>query len=239
MTQRILESLGSDEVDSIEDTEEASAVANIIKECYYEIVGRNDLPEDRDIYQLTASGDSSKPTLMYMPDEALELKLLKYNDDGSWYEVRPVSLDEFITRTGTLDDTLDTVGSMTITNRLSQTFTFKYRNDVIPNVYTSFDDDTLLFDSYDSDVNSTLVGAKTMCWGLIEPDFTMTDAFTPNLDARQFQLLLQAAKAQSFVELKQVENPKAERKERRNEIVAQRTKQKVGERLKYRGYGRK
>ena len=51
--------------------------------------------------------------------------------------------------------------------------------------------------------------------------------YVPDLDARQFQLLLQASKAQAFYELKQVENPKAEKKERKNTILAQRTKANV------------
>jgi hypothetical protein len=44
LTQRILESMDSDEVDSIEDSPESLAVANIIKECYFDILGKLDLP---------------------------------------------------------------------------------------------------------------------------------------------------------------------------------------------------
>ena len=117
LTTRILESLESDEVDSISDTEEAMTVANIIKECYYEIIGRVDLPEKEDIYQLQASGDNTLPTIMYLPSFAIDLKKLKYNSDETtgpaWYDVRFIPFEEFLNMTSALDtdatnvDTLD------------------------------------------------------------------------------------------------------------------------------------
>ena len=61
LVQRILESMDSDEVDSITDTVESLAVANIVKECYYDIISNLDLPERKDIFQLDGSGDSTKP----------------------------------------------------------------------------------------------------------------------------------------------------------------------------------
>lgn len=245
LVQRIMESLTSDEVNSYNDTEESLAVANIIKECYFDIVGMNDLPNRQDVFQLQASGDSTKPTLMYVPEFAMTLERVKYNNDTSsnpsWYDVQYIDFDEFLAITGSLDVDENTVDSMAIKNSQGQTFTFKFRNDRLPTYYTSFDDDTLLFDSYDSAVNSTLAGSKTTCWGMITPTFTMSDSFTPDLDARQFQLLLQSAKAQAFLEIKQIENPKAEKKERKNQIMVSRTKHKVDRQAngRYKGYGRK
>ena len=53
LVQRILESMDSDEVDSISDTVESLAVANSGKECYFDIISNLDLPEKVDIFQLT------------------------------------------------------------------------------------------------------------------------------------------------------------------------------------------
>lgn len=100
-------------------------------------------------------------------------------------------------------------------------FTFKFKNDSHPTWYTTPNDQIVIFDSYDAVEDSTLQADKTLCFGMIVPTFTMSDTFVPDLDPRQFQLLLQAAKAQSFSELKQVENSKAEKKERRNKIIVQ------------------
>lgn len=244
LTQRILEAMDSDEVDSIDDSPESLAVANIIKECYFDILGKLDLPEGESIFQLTGSGSSDLPALMYLPNNVLDLNRVYYNDatvnDPRWYQLTFMPFDAYLEYTNGMSITDDTVSSMDVVED-GQTFVFKFRNDRMPLYYTSFNDRTLLFDGADVSVNTTLVGAKTLAYGALEPTFTMENTYTPDLDARQFQLLLQAAKAQAFVELKQIENPKAERKERKNEILAQRTKRAIDkrpERYKYLGYGR-
>jgi hypothetical protein len=245
LTQRILESMDSDEVSSIDDTVESLAVAHIVKECYFNLVGKLDFPEQEDIFQLTGSGDSTKPCVMYLPQDVLDLNRVKYNSstvgDPVWYDLQYQTLDQYLDQMSSLDIDDDNVGAMTLVEN-GQTFTFKYRNDQLPNFYTSFNDRTILFDSYSATANTTLVGTKTMCYGAVEPTFTMEDTHTPDLDPRQFDLLLNAAKAQAFVELKQIQNPKAEIKERKGEINAQRTKHAIDRRTgsqTYRGYGRK
>ena len=246
LVQRILESMDSDEVDDISSTTESLAVANIVKECYYDIISNLDLPEKVDIFQLDGSGDSDLPCVMYLPETALDLDQLKYNSatvsNPSWYDVKFIPFDQFVKMQSGLDaDNDSSIGTQSITEN-SQTYTFKFKNDVLPGFYTSFNDRTLLFDAYDSSVNTTLVGSKTLCYGAIEATFTLDNDYVPDLDARQFQLLLQKAKAQAFVELKQTSNPKADAGERRNSITAQRTKHAIdrrGGRLTYLNYGRK
>lgn len=246
LTQRILESMDSDEVNTISDSTESLAVANIIKECYFDIIGKMDLPEEEQIFQLTASGDNLKPTLMTLPEAVLDLKTAKYNIsddvvDPLYADLYFVPLDEFIRRNFSLSTDMDEVGTMEVGTDRGD-FLFKFMNDRHPSYYTSIDDTTLLFDAYDSEVETTLTSNRTLCWGQVIPTWEMEDSFTPDLDPRQFQFLLQASKAQAFVELKQVENPKAEKKERKNEILAQRTKHSIDKRTgsqTYRGYGRR
>ncbi len=247
LVQRVLSSIGSDEVDSISDTEESMTVAEIIKECYFDIVGRHELPEHHDVFQLVASGDSSKPVLMTLPSRALDLQRLLYTttDDAnntSLYDVNFVTFDEFIQYTGNLSEDADEVDSMTVQNSLGQSFTFKFMNDRPPTFYTTYNDRQIIFDSFDIVDSATLVGAKTLCYGNIEPEFELQDNYIPDIDAKQFQLLLQAAKSTASIEIRQVENPRSERKERRNEILAQKRKRAIDlrpERIKYRAYGRK
>jgi hypothetical protein len=49
-----------------------------------------------------------------------------------------------------------------------------------------------------------------MVWGWIYPTFTMVDTFVPDLDAQQFPILLNDAKALVFFEQKQMPHAKAE-----------------------------
>lgn len=245
MVQRILGSMDSDEVDAIGETPEAQEVANIIKECYFDIVGKMDLPEHNQIFQLTPSTDDTKPTLMFLPNTVMDLDSIDYNigeiDDPNYANVYFVPFDEFLRRNSSFRIDQDEVGSMEVETGRG-TFLIKFMNDRFPSYYTTIDDNTLLFDAYDALEEDTLTGIRTLGKGTIIPTFVLEDDFIPDLDARQFQLLLQSAKAQSFIELKQIENPKAEKKERSNQILAQRTKNAIDKRTgsqTYRGYGRR
>lgn len=81
--QHILSALNSDQVNSIEDTNEAQQIAEIVRTTYYNILGRAELPEHQKLFQLTASDDITKPTLMYRPNEGIaKLDWVKYYNAG-------------------------------------------------------------------------------------------------------------------------------------------------------------
>lgn len=80
MVQNVLSRLDSDEVNSISDTTESMQVANIIQNKYYDILARGELPEHTQLFQLTPSGDSTKPTLMYVPAGVSRIDWIKYFD---------------------------------------------------------------------------------------------------------------------------------------------------------------
>jgi hypothetical protein len=78
-TQSILSSLNSDQVNSIGDTPESLQVAEILRTTYYNILGRAELPEHEKLFQLTSSGDPTKPTLMFRPNEGVaKLNYIQY-----------------------------------------------------------------------------------------------------------------------------------------------------------------
>lgn len=227
MTQRILESMESDEVNSISDTTESISVANIIKECYFDIIGHIDPPETNGVFKLDASGDNTKPVLMQVPSNVANIDWIKYNkettSDPRYDIVRPTSLEEFLSLTKTMDPTDTNVDTMNIAVN-GETITFKFYNDRYPQFFTVLDEDKIIFNAYDSDVENTLTESRSLGSGQIIPTFTMSDSFVPDLDPRQFQLLLNEAKSQAFVELKQTTNVKAEQKARRNFIKATKDK---------------
>ncbi|MGD9682606.1 MAG: hypothetical protein AB7W16_15570 [Candidatus Obscuribacterales bacterium] len=228
MTQRILESMESDEVSTISETPESQSVANIIKESYFGIIGEMAPSDTVGLFKLDASGDNTKPVLMSIPSTVSKIEWVKYNiedagPDTEWYYMRQVDLEEFISSQSSYELSDANVDSMTIPVN-SQNFTFKFYNDRDPSFYVVIDEQFLVFDAYNSAVDSTLQQSKTLCKGLLVPAFLMQDNFVPDLDARMFQLLLQEAKSVAFVELKQAPNPKAEQKARRNHILGQKIK---------------
>ena len=72
-----------------------------------------------------------------------------------------------------------------------------------------------IFDGFDSTQDSTLQSSKTMCHGWVLPTFEMADDFIPQLDDKQFPLLLSEAKSLAFFELKQQPHQKAEQEIKR------------------------
>jgi hypothetical protein len=80
MTQSILASMGSDQVNSIGDTVESTQVAEILRQTYYNMIGRYDLPEHNQFVQLISSTIPAQPTLMTMPDGISRIEWVKYFD---------------------------------------------------------------------------------------------------------------------------------------------------------------
>lgn len=242
LTQRILESMESDEISTVAETPESTSVANIIKECYFDIIGQHSMAEQEGLYKLDASGDNLKPTLMYVPSGLSSIKWVKYEDaDGNRNEVRYVSNEEFLYFQEGIDLSLTTTGEMTVSVN-GKSFDFRYYKNNAPRYYTIFDDYYVIFDSFDQSIESTLTEAGSTVFGTLVPTFEMEDTWTPDLDPRQFQLLLQEAKAQAFVELKQTQNPTAEKKARKNHILTQQNKRDMDPEYanqSHAGFGRK
>lgn len=83
MTQDILSSMSSDEVNSISDTTESLQVAHIIRQKYFDIINRLDLPTNEQLLQFEASDNPQIPVLMYVPDGISDIKWVKYFDSNS------------------------------------------------------------------------------------------------------------------------------------------------------------
>lgn len=221
--------MDSDEVNSITDTVEAQQVVQVIKTVYDDLISRANLPINKTLFNLDASGDSTKPILMTKPLSIDYIDWVKYNkitNTGTtpiWAEICFMPLDEFMMMTQGLTVTDSNVGSMTHTAN-GFTFTFYYRTDIGPSWYTSFNDTTVIFDSYDSAVENTLQTSKTLCFGGLTNTFVESDVWVPNLQPQQFALLLNEAKSLAWVELKQQGHSKAEMTAHKNWVHLQTSK---------------
>lgn len=244
MTQNILSALDSDEVNSISDTAESLQVATIIKTSFFDLISSLNLPEHHNVFELTAT-TSATPIMMNRPDLVTDIHWVKYNNattefpDNNFVDVTYLEFEEFIRRSYQLSEGNNNVETCTITTMGSDTLQVNYLNDKFPEFYTSWCDTIILFDSYNAAEDSFLQKSKVQCYGEIVPEWSHTDNFIPKLDAKQFTLLLNEAKAQAFIELKQQANPKAEKRARRGWIQAQRTKNSIGPDKRYTAYGRK
>ena len=80
IVQDIMSDMDSDNVNSINDSVEALQVAQIVKSTYYSIIDGKDYDFLYELFRMTASGTSDRPTHMLLPDDIIDLKYIKYNN---------------------------------------------------------------------------------------------------------------------------------------------------------------
>ena len=241
LTQDILSDMNSDEVNSITDSLESLQVAQIIRSVYEEMIAAKNWPHLRTLMQLNASGDSDKPTHMKLPDDIKELVEIQYNskkvgDTREKFElIEYMHPDAFIRHTNNRNSDNADVDVVTDVSGVS----LLIMNDKAPEFWTSFDDEWIVFDSYDSEVESTLQKSKSQCIAFRLPTFSVADNFTPDLPAEAFPALLAEAKSTCFLRLKQMPDQKAEQQATRQKNWLSRKAWQAKGGIRFPDYGRR
>lgn len=232
LTQAVLSSMDSDEINSITDTVESQQVVEVIKTVYDDIVTRGDLQTHKTFFNLAASTDATKPIMMTKPTTIDRIEWVRYNvtEDNAeppvWADLHYLSPQEFVELMHGYNQ--DETNVDTFTHSFNGfAIQFVYRNDTAPYYYTTYDDDTIFFDAYDNTVDTTLQASKTLGYGSKANTFTRSDTWTPELQPNQFALLLNESKSLAWAELKQTIHAKAERTAIKNWQHLQRTRQQV------------
>lgn len=239
MTQDILLSLDADEVNSIDDTLEATQVAKIIENTYLNMASNRNWSGQKKLITFNHSGTPEKPTHLKAPDSLKEMHSFRYNcsKDGS-IEYRELSYrepDDFLRinsyRNQQSENTriIEDFGGtplVIITNKP-------------PSYWTTFDDVYIVCDSYDKEVDDALKASKTQLHVTLFPTFRMVDDFVPDLPVEAFQALYNEAKSTAFIEVKQTVNQKAEQDARRQQSWLSRKEWQLKGGVRYANYGRR
>jgi hypothetical protein len=253
LTQRILSSIKGEEIADIADTAESLTVVDIIKECYFNIIANQDFPEVKTLYNLT-KGSTTLKVFFTIPTSSHAMEWVKYNkrsvtDTVDLFEdVSYMPLKDFLDMTqqfSGLGATIVGSGSYTLPN--SSSTTFWWRKDKAPTYFTVLQDDIVVFDSFDSAVETAdgLASSKTLAYGIAPNAWSDTNTFVPQLDDQQVNVLLKEAKAIAWEELRQMPNQTAAMQARKAKISAEKKKDRgnynhVGYYYeKYPNYGRK
>ena len=245
MVQEILSDMDSDEVDSIDDTVEAEQVASILKSTYFSMMSNRNWPHLRRSIQIGSLGDTSKPTHMKVQDNVKELCFINYNkakvsDTRKRYDsVTYLQPDQFLYKTNQENDTLATVETISDTGGVE----FFIRNDKAPTYYTSFDDEYLVFDSFDNTVDTTLQESKVQAQAYVAPvwyadGYAEPDTFIPDLPDDAFTALVEEAKSRAMFRLKQTVDQKAEQESGKQQKWLARKARRVGSGIQYPSFGR-
>jgi hypothetical protein len=244
MTQNILSDMDSDEVNSISDTSESLQVATIIKTTFYDLYANETIPEHLELFQFEGLSDVTQPNYLQYPSTMAEVFWFKYDSRSSITDTKinytPISYvqpADFISRTESRDSSATNTTTITDASGIK----LLIRTDVNPTFWTSFDDEYLVCDAYDSTIDTTLQKSKTQGYGRLEPVFTMSDTFTPDIDINLFPLLLSTAKAICFSTLKQQQNQAASAISRSHLVKQQNNRYKLRQanNINYPDYGRK
>lgn len=240
MVQDILSDADSDEVNSIDETTESLQAAQTIKTCYFEMISNGDWPHLRKLGQLDSVGILSKPVYLRLPENLKELSDFRYykkNPSSDIYTYQPIMYkhpDEFLT----------IVNNRQLDSNVQEVVDFsgvslRVYNNADPSFWTSFDDDYIVCDSYNSAIDDTLKKSKTQCLVSLIPSWNPVDDFVPDLPAEVFSRLLEEAKSTFFYNMKQMVNQKSEQKAARQARYLSRKAWRAHGGVRYADMGRK
>lgn len=239
LVQDILNDMDSDEVNSIDDTIESAQVAQILRATYQAMMSNRNWPHQKRLLTLVPSGDDTLPTHVTMQEEIKEMVGVKYNcakfgETRRYYQpVYWAEPDDFlrISNARNSDD-------VNIDIIVSDGIELLIRTDQPPRYYTSFNDNTLIFDSYDKEVDDTIQASKIQATAYVMLEWVHADDAIPDLPAEAFTALLEEAKSRAFVKLKQQTDPTAATEARRQQAWLSRKAWRAAGGVKYPSYGR-
>jgi len=237
IVQNILSDMDSEEVNTISDTIEAMQVAQIVETTFYNMVAARDIPEHESLLKLTAMSDTDFPTHFQYPTNVKHIEQVSYDvsSDGT-YEYRVLKWEEpldFLRKTDNRS-----LSSVTVVNDKSGGTKLRIFNDRMPTYYTSFDDNYIVMDAYDSTIDTTLTQAKSRAFGTTYPVFSQDDTYVPDLDATMHPYLLAEAKSSCMSLLKGGTDMKVEQSARRQKSYVQNDMYKTKKGFKRPNYGK-
>jgi hypothetical protein len=216
IVQDILNDMSSDQVNTISDTVEAAQVAQIVKTTYLFLMNQLDRPHLGTLLQLEA-GTPTYPTRMKMPEDVSRILWIKYNMQESGATDKDIRTVEYKKPEDFIDllyRRSSSASNVTVVTEPNSTAPLLIHNDRSPSYWTSFDDEYIWMDAYDSDVETNLQASKVLCHGIQEATWSSTDTFVPDLPSHMFPQFLAEAKATCMVRLKQTQDPKSEKQAR-------------------------
>lgn len=231
MVQDIATALGSDPITTLGTTAEAVQIQNILVSTYNELLNERDWFFQRRLITLqSVNQPATNPTTMLLPANSKEVYWVKHNriltpgQRDNFYEVQYVTPEEFIYRTNIRDERAAPYSQLVdpIHN-----VTWKVRTDIPPTFWTSFDQQHIIFDSYNSSLADSILSVDTLCYASMDIKLEMQDNFIPGLPPKLFPLLLATAKVYAFQVLKGESNALLEREVKRLRVMLQHDESRV------------
>lgn len=240
IVQDILSDMDGDEVNTIGGTTESEQVAKIVRSTYNAMASSRNWPHQLKTVVLDPYSDLALPVYMRLQEGVKELKSIRYNkrkvaDTRSYYKpIDYYTTDKFLDLVNARNSDKSEVVVVSDPTGIE----LQIINNKHPQYYTSFDDDTLVFDSYDSSVTATLAQDDFQAMGYVQSRFEMSDTYIPDLPAEAFQLLIEEATSTAQFKLREFVDNKAEQEAVRQRQQMSRNSWRVKGGIRFPNYGR-
>ena len=239
IVQDVLSTMGNDSVSSISDSEDAEDVVKIIRLEYDKMMSDADWKHLKTVRNLTAVGDSTRPTLMKVPTDVAEITDIRYNKIKSGETAPNWDTVDMLDPVDFLNIILErsTDNSNTSSYTTSDGTQIIYYTDRAPSCCASFDDEYIVFDAIDTSVDTTLQASKSIAEVIEQITWTNDDTFVPDMPARMFPTLISRCRvvANELIEQRNIVNDAKDAKSGLNRL---RRKTAVTKQVTKRTYGR-
>lgn len=224
MVQQILSDADGDAVNSITDTVESDQAARVIRDVFDTIVDIHDLHHTKTNKQLTATSGTT-PNVMTRPEGFYNIEWIKYDKrvsaggDAKYLDVTFMEPYDFMNLSSSRTASDSAVEEVT----LDSGYVMLVRNNKAPTYWTMMEGyDDIIFDAYDSSLETNLQASKTVAYGVQKPTLTLADSTAPDLPNHLYTLLTKEARAMYFDLYKDGITAEIDRTRRRAEVRAQR-----------------
>ena len=215
ITQEIIDFLNGQQVGSINDTLEATQIANIIRSTFENLYYPHSILEHKEFLRVEDPFNAYGFTLSspsHLKGSFISLDRLWYNvgdnTNPEYKELYYVPPLEFVSRTDSLQEDFDLVFLGTDAGHV------KVGNKDNPEFYTSFDDVRVLLNSRPPGFEHNI-----RAYGTLIPEFVLDDNFIPPIDADKFPELIEESKAVAFEVMKGYVPAKVEQHARRARYI--------------------
>lgn len=241
IVQRVLDAMNHDSVNSINATVEARQIAEEARVTYYDLMDRDDWSHLMQYIQLEGLSVLAKPNWMKIPLDAVRIQDIRYEvtEDGQtqrrFREVCYLTPEEFLDLTLCRNSEDENVVTVQNPNKIDMFIL----NNKAAEYWTSFDDEHVIFDSFDSAVETTMHGAKSLAYAKVIPEWRSEDTFVPDMPEQMFSVYLAEVTAAAFLYWKQGTSPKDEQRAARGISRLRKDARKIDEYKEKASYGRR
>ena len=214
--QRVLEKLNLDPVNSINDTEDALLVSREAESTFYDLMTRAEWKDKIDLIEVESVSDLNNPTALKVGEDVHNITSLRYDVTTSTdsnkviREICWLEPEDFLRKSHSLNTSDGNVKE--VNYKGIPLFVLSNKQ---PEYYTSFDNELLVLDSYDSSVEDTLIGTKSICYGKKVPSWLQDDDFVIPVQDSLYPLYLSMLASACSLYLNSEVNQEDERRQAR------------------------